>query len=120
MPPVPSGTFVHKREVFQGTLGPVAERTLCGGADEFMSQFGEKPLDQARRLYRALDNLTEAISEELGERGPPFCYSEAQKVLCDLSRLRDVGHKYPWKSGVWTSERLKQVSGEPGMNRCGP
>lgn len=43
MPPVPSGTFVRKREVFHVVLGPCSKSTLCRGADEFMKRYGAHP-----------------------------------------------------------------------------
>ena len=58
------------------------------------------PVVQARDLYRALDNLTEAISEELDEHGPPFFYTEACKLLMETRSLRDENHVYPWKERV--------------------
>ena len=39
MPPVPSGTFVRKQEIFQGVLGPEIARTTANNADEFMRRW---------------------------------------------------------------------------------
>ena len=42
MPPVPSGTFVRKREVFQGVLGPEIARTTVNNADEFIRRWAAR------------------------------------------------------------------------------
>jgi hypothetical protein len=42
MPPVPSGTFVRKREVFQGVLGPISQCYLATPGS-FFRKYGVGP-----------------------------------------------------------------------------
>ena len=43
MPPVPSGTFVPKRDVFHGTLGPVYEFDVMSTPGAFFRKYGVGP-----------------------------------------------------------------------------
>ena len=57
---------------------------------------------ERNELFEALDNLTEAIREEMasGQRpGPPFCYTAACSLLDRLEKSSGLkrSKEYPWK-----------------------